>query len=312
MARARGSNFKMNVAFESVYGTAPASGYRTMPLASHSLGAAQPLLDNELLGFGRDPLAPIKDAVTVDGQLAVPIDVENIGVWLKAALGAPVTTGTSPYVHTFESGAASLPSLAIEMAHADVPHYEMNTGVKVDRLRWTMERSGQLRMDLDLVAQGQETDTVSNAGTPTAYSLQRFGNFNGSILRDGVALGNIVSAQWTYANNLDRIETIRADGKIDGLDAGMAMLSGQIVSRFANTTLLDQAIAGASCELECSYVIGASASLLFTAPAVYLPRFKTPVEGPNGVQVTIDWQAAQGGTPSEMLQVVLTNTVATY
>lgn len=311
MARARGSNFQMNVAFESVYGTAPASGYRTMPLASHNLGADQPLIENELLGFGRDPLTPIKDAVTVDGPISVPIDVENIGVWLKALLGSPVTTGTTPKVHTFTSGALSLPSLAIEMGYPDVPHFAMNTGIRVDRARWNMERRGQLRMDLDLIAQSEATDTESNAGTPTAYALNRFGQFNGSILRDGVALGNILSAQWTYANNLDPIETIRADGKIDGLDPGMAMLRGQIVSRFADTTLIDQAVNGSPCELQCSYNLGPNASLVFTAEAVYLPRPKVGVNGPRGVEVTFDWQAAKQSS-GPMLTVVLTNTVATY
>lgn len=311
MARARGSNFQMNVAFESVYGTAPASGYRTMPLASHNLGAAQPLIENELLGFGRDPLAPIRDAVTVEGPVSVPIDVENIGVWLRAALGAPVTTGTGPYVHTFESGAATLPSLAIEMGYPDVPHYAMNTGVRVDRMRWQMERRGQLRMDLDLIAQGEATDDTSGAGTPTAYDMTRFGHFNGAIRRDGVALGNITSAQWTYANSLDRVETIRSDGRIDGLDPGVAMLSGQITGRFADTTLLDQAVDGATCELECRYVLSASASLIFTAPAVHLPRPKVGVSGPSGVEMSFDWQAALDGS-DPMLTVVLTNSVASY
>jgi hypothetical protein len=72
-------------------------------------------------------------------------------------------------------------------------------------------------------------DTVAS---PAAIILKRFGHFNGAIKRDGVALGNIVSADLTYANNLDRIETIRSDAKIDGADPTIAALTGKIEVRF--------------------------------------------------------------------------------
>ena len=65
----------------------PWSGFTRMPFASTSLGAEQPLLNSELLGYGRDPLAPIKDAVTADGDVVVPLDAEAFGFWLKAAFG---------------------------------------------------------------------------------------------------------------------------------------------------------------------------------------------------------------------------------
>ena len=64
MARAQGSRAQMALAFETVYGTPPVGGFTRMPFASTSLGAEQPLLNSELLGYGRDPLAPVKDATT--------------------------------------------------------------------------------------------------------------------------------------------------------------------------------------------------------------------------------------------------------
>ena len=58
----------MALAFETTYGTPPVSGYTKMPFTSTTLGAEQPLQTSELLGYGRDPQAPIKDAVTADGR----------------------------------------------------------------------------------------------------------------------------------------------------------------------------------------------------------------------------------------------------
>src|SRR5690606_11126444 len=105
MARAQGARARMALAFETTYGTAPASGYTRMPFASTSLGAEQPLLNSELLGYVRDTLAPVTDAVTADSDVVVPIDAEAFGFWLKAAFCAPVTTGSAPgpHTHTFLS-----------------------------------------------------------------------------------------------------------------------------------------------------------------------------------------------------------------
>ena len=102
MARAQGARAQMALAFETTYGTPPVGGFTKMPFASTSLGAEQPLLNSELLGYGRDPLAPIKDAVTADGDVVVPLDAEAFGFWLKAALSqnpkasASIGTTTSP------------------------------------------------------------------------------------------------------------------------------------------------------------------------------------------------------------------------
>ena len=72
MARAQGARAQMALAFETGYGTPPASGFTKMPFASTTLGSEQPLLNSELLGYGRDPQAPIRDAVNVDGDVVIP------------------------------------------------------------------------------------------------------------------------------------------------------------------------------------------------------------------------------------------------
>ena len=189
MARAQGARAQMALAYETVYGTPPVGGFKLMPFARATLGAEQPLLESELLGYGRDPLAPIKDAVTVDGEVVIPIDVEAFGFWLKAAFGQPTTTGTTPKTHTFQSGNWTLPSMAIEVAMPEVPRFAMYAGCVLDQLSWQMQRSGLLTATAKLVAQGETIAAVTAAGTPTALGLQRFGHFNGTVKRNGTVLG---------------------------------------------------------------------------------------------------------------------------
>ncbi|MGO4917331.1 phage tail tube protein [Pseudogemmobacter sp. W21_MBD1_M6] len=312
MARAQGARAQMALAFETTYGTPPLGGYTRMPFASTSLGSEQPLQASELLGYGRDPLAPLKDAVTADGDVSVPIDAAAFGFWLKAAFGAPVTTGVGPYTHEFRSGNWVLPSFAIETGMPEVPRYAMYAGCMVDALSWQMARSGLLTASASIVAQGETIGTSSSAGTLAALDLVRFGHFNGAITRNAVPIGNIVSADINYANNLDRIETIRADGKIDGADPSIAALTGSVAVRFADQTLVNQAINGEACELEFSYNLSTGESLSLTAHAVYLPRPRIEIAGPQGVQATFDWQAATDAVAGRMCTVTLVNDVEAY
>lgn len=417
MARAQGARSQLAAAFETVYGTVPGSGFKRLPFATSSLGAEQPLLDNELLGYGRDPLAPVKDAITVDGELAVPIDAEAFGIWLKGAFGAPVSNGTAAagsisfadnpdpgesitldgelwtfvsgtpagnetkigisasatitslvsdlnnsadpvisqavyskgtgdvleitfgasgtsgnhftlgashatpsgarlsgggYTHVFQSGGWSLPSLAVEIATPEVPRFAMYSGVVVDQITWDMARSGLLTASVQVVAQGEEVAASTQAGVPSDVPLTRFGHFNGAIKRDGAPIGNVVSTQVRYSNNLDRIETIRADGKIDGADPGIAAMTGTLEARFADRVLMDQARDGTPCELEFSYSLPTGESLTVTAQAVYLPRPRLPINGPQGIQASFDWQAARDAVLGRMATVTLVNNVASY
>jgi hypothetical protein len=314
MARAHGARAQMALAFETTYGTPPASGYTRMPFASTTLGAEQPLLNSELLGYGRDPLAPIKDALTADGDVVVPIDANGFGFWLKGAFGAPTATGTAPgpITHEFRSGGWLLPSMAIEVAMPEVPRFAMYAGCVVDQLSFQMQRAGLLTATARLVAQGEALAATTGAGTPAALDLLRFGHFNGTVTRNGAALGNLVTAEVTYANNLDRIETIRADGRIDGADPGMAALTGRMEVRFADQVLANQAIAGDPCEIELGWSLPSGESLTFTIHAVYLPRPRIEVPGPQGIQATFDWQAAVDPGLGRMCTVTLVNERETY
>lgn len=312
MARARGANAIMAAAFETTYGTPPASGYKKLPFVSSALGEEQNLIESDLLGLGREPLPPSKDVANNEGDVVVPVDLRNFGYWLKLLLGAPTTTGTGPYTHTFVSGALSLPSMAIEIGLPDVPSYGMNFGARANSMSIQMQRSGHLTATLNLIAQGETRAGTSGAGTPTEAVIERFSQGIGEIKRNGSLLGNVVSAEFSYSNNLDKVEVIRPDGRIEDAEPAMVAVTGNVVVRFANTVLLDQAVDGTACELSFGWEIDADRSLLFTLHEVFLPRAKLPVSGPGGVQATFAFQAAKDPSLNKTMTAVLVNDVETY
>lgn len=313
MARAYGANVQLLGKFESAYGTPPAGNYIQLPFVSSDLGSEQGLIASDLLGQGRDPSQPIRDVIRVEGNIVVPVDLRNFGHWLKALLGAPTTAEDDDlYTHAFVSGLAALPSLALEVGMPDIPAYFMSSGIRANSLQLSFSRSGAANATINCIAQGETRAGSSAGGTPTSASLTRFNQFQGSVKKDGVQLGNVTGAQLTYSNNLERIETIRSDGKIDGVDPTIAALTGNIDVRFADTALIDAATNNTPIELEFAYVINEDFALIFTAHEVYLPKPKLSVTGPGGIQATFDWQAAKASSPARMLTVTLSNDVESY
>ena len=311
MGRAQGARAQQALAFESTYGVAPGSGFIQMPFARTTLGADQPLEASELLGQGRDPLDPTQGVITAGGQVTIPVDVEAIGHWLKSAFGAPTTTGTGPYTHVFQSGAWALPSYAVENGFPDVPSFSMIRGCMTDKLSIPMGREGNLAATVDVIAQGENDPTPATAaGTPTPITVKRFGHFNGALQREGSDLADVTGAEFMYSNNLDPVDGIGAE--IDGIDPSVAAATGKLDVRFANEILLDQAIAGDPCSLKYGWSLASGESLTVDVHRVFLPRPKREIQGPQGVQVSFDWQAARQTNGDPMVTVTLVNNVASY
>ncbi len=428
MSRARGANATMAAAFEAVYGTPPASGYRKLPFVSSALGEEQNLIASDLLGLGREPLPPGRDVINNDGDVVVPVDLRNFGYWLRLLPGAPATaqgitasgyfdfsaqptanstitvggadwtftssgatgdesnigvtlkdtliaavqgfnasataaleserytlntagtritvthktvgtsgnsvtltasstpasngtpsgtnrtggSATGPYNHVFDSGALSLPSVAIEIGLPDVPSYGMNFGARANSMHIQIQRSGLLNATMALIAQGETKSASSGAGFPTEAVIERFSQFQGEIMRNGVPLGSIVSAEIDYSNSLDKVETIRSDGRIEDADPANVAVHGNIVVRFADTVLLDQAVNGSASELSFGWKIASDKQLHFVMHEVYLPKPKMPVQGPGGIQATFAYQAAKDPALQKTMTAVLVNDVTAY
>jgi hypothetical protein len=412
MARAYGSNATLLLKRESAYGGRASGDYVRMPFNSCTLGSEQGLIDDPVLGQGRDPLAPLQDAINDEGDIVVPVDPRYLGFWLTGLFGDPTsnavaasgyidfamnpsdgdaitlggaawtfvsgaptgnetriqTTATQTvnqlaadlnasadadivdatygrpagaqrllvtfdtagavgnaftlaasaatisgpaltgggYSHVFASAADVLPSYSIEVGMPRVPAFFMHSGVMLNSIALEFQRSGAAAATVNAIAQGETRNATSQGGTPTTLAFSRISQFQGSITKAGQPVGNLTSGSLTYSNNLEKIETIRSDGLIEGADPTVAALTGRIEVRFADTTLIDAAAGGAPVDLEFGYAVGSS-KVLFTAHEVYLPKPKLAVDGPGGIQASFDFQGARNEAAGRMLTVTLIN-----
>ena len=92
MARAYGSNAHLLMKRETVYGQAATGNYIRVPFNRWNQGSEQGLIDDPVLGQGRDPLAPLQDVITDEGDIVVPVDPRYLGLWLTGLFGDPDTT----------------------------------------------------------------------------------------------------------------------------------------------------------------------------------------------------------------------------
>ncbi len=316
MARARGANAKAFGVFQNTPDMIPAGGpaWFGLPFVSHTLGEERPLIPSDLLGQGREMQDPTPDVATNDGDIVVPVDARNFGHWLRLAMGAPVSTGDAGdgYSHVFTSGAAALPVMAIEIGSPEVPAYSTHYGARLNQLKIAMSRSGLLNATCSLICIGESEHanaSVAGVNATPSLAIQRFPQATGYVKKGGVALGGVVAADFTFSNGLEKIETIKADGRIEDSDPGMVGMTGSTTVRFADYSMLDAATSGEPIELDFGWSIGAF-GLIFAVPRVFLPPVKRPISGPNGIQAQFNWQAS--GALGASVTATLTNDVAAY
>ncbi|MFS0710379.1 phage tail tube protein [Brevundimonas sp. 1P8-tot-C-2] len=236
------------------------------------------------------------------------------------ASGATLTGGaaTGGYRHTWKVDASSLttPSATAEVGMPEVPSFAANYGLKANTYGVPLQRSGNLNATIGTIAQG-ETPVAAETieGAPTVLVMRKFSAFSGTARRNGMPFGpSLVSGQFNYSNGADPVPTVgRGDGRIGGVDEGMAGVTGSVGIRYNSTEMQTQAENGEACELAFSWAIpGSTFALRHIAHAVYLPKAKRPITGPGAVQADYNWQGAQDPVTGRLVTFVLDNDVAEY
>jgi Phage tail tube protein len=180
MARAYGSSAHLLMKRETTYGQAATGNYIRMPFNRCNLGSEQGLIDDPVLGQGRDPLAPLQDVITDEGDIVLPVDPRFLGLWLTGLFGDPDTTDNldGSWDHEFASGGDDLPSYTLEVGMPKVPSFFRHAGVKLNSIALEFTRSGPAAATINAIAQRETRFGTSQGGTPTSLTFSRISQFH--------------------------------------------------------------------------------------------------------------------------------------
>ena len=261
-------------------------------------------------------------ADTANDQLDIEFDTAGAtgNAWTLAASAASngtpsaakLTGGGVP--HVWESGSDSIPSHTLEIGHPKLvtPVFFRHTGVIFESLNFEMGLEGPANGRVALVAQGETSYATTIDDTPDRYTLQRFTQGRGTIKKAGAQLAGVTAGTLTFSNTLERVRTIRPDGKIDAADPTIATCTGQMTVRFDGTTLVAEASSGDPINIEYGFLTPQGYALKFELFRVFLPQPKRSIAGPGGVSAQYDWRGAYEEGEDTMLRVTMLNDVASY
>ena len=305
--------------WEDTYGTLPSStGWKLLPVVAYDPGIQQPWERMDIAGLagGRDEPDPMRGLLTVEPSAEVPVDLVHIGFWLRLLFGEPTTTGDSDYVHVFKSGAAELPSIALEHGNSAVTNgYQRVLGARGASLALTFRPGEALQTaSVGMIATSAPARASSSAdSSPIVNAWTPFSGAVMTALRAGSALGKVTGAQLRFANGLEALRAAnRSDAAISEAEPGNTEVTGRVDIRLADETLLADSEGASPVALSFGYAISAAKSLTFEVPEARLNRIGVGVRGRGGIQQSFAFRGAFNASAAASLVATLKNQLSGY
>lgn len=299
------------------------SGGTWIPLSAYerSDGETRPREVDPLLGVAgqhnnRDAIASAPALTQGGGQIQVPICLREIGYWLTATFGAPVTTvDDGVYTHAWESGKDVLAYLAQSKKIAD-GWYERTRGLCVNTLALNFAKeAGYPRMTLGtMLRDAAKAETEASGTIAEAFELLRPTAARPFVERDDLATPT-TALTFNYSNQLERYDPLKPEGEEseypDGYDPGDTQVTGSFTVRLQDATFDDLADADAAEPWKFGWRVvnglgeGKHAILRFTVHNVKIDRAPKSVNTPGRLTQTYNFQGEQGSdTPAVTVELI--------
>ena len=316
MAQAKGVKAQLLGALEeSTYNAdpTPTTTMVNLPINSSAIRGSQNINPPATLRNNRNPVQPFLGNVSIGGEVVVPVDLVNMGHWLKMLLGDPETSGAeAPYTHVFKP-AEALSSWVFEQGYTDIGKYQKFNGCKIKSLSIAFGGDQELTARIEILGGKETLATSSLDSEPTVETFTRFNQFQASVSEGGSPVATVKEVELTISNELDEDTYVIGGGGIRGsLPEELCQVSGRIKAMFEDWTLYQKAVNGTESSLAVTLTNG-SYSLVFSVPELLYSRNAPGIETPGGVWLDSRFQGYYDNNADEaVVKVTLINAKDAY
>lgn len=238
----------------------------------------------------------------------------SLGVFLRAALGAPNTTGSGPYVHTFTpsttkfSTTAALPpySLTVKRQGAIIHRYD---GGQLNQLTLRQPVDDALVLDTEWLCKGVTPDVSDTTLALEVGSRFRFQHL--VISKAATPVNHVESVTITIDNQLDAGETLNTEDEISVVDFGDSIFTVDMTMQFTNDAEYEDFVANATAAWEFKWTNG-SHILEIAFPKLNVESWSAPISAPGRMTATVRLVAEFDATATHDMQIKLTNATVSY
>ena len=221
-----------------------------------------------------------------------------------------ITWTCRAFIHEFKIPEIQ-PSLTIEeqFEDLDTEAYIRYYGCKISSFAIEVGGDGELTATLNVVGADFEVDTSPFDATPTEISIARVNNFQAALAEGGSTLSNGTAQSFSIDMGLDTDTFVIGGGGVRGdIVEGVVGVGGSLTTLFEDVSLVQKAIDGTESSLKLTITGSAVSVFELEAQEIEYAVNGPEVPGPQGIRVTLDYQAFyDDGTEASAIVARLTN-----
>ncbi len=306
--------------WETTKGVDPASPapIYMSPAGETGISATRQTKTDEIIGgdidSGGEPYGTFNE---VSGSTNFPMTYERIGYVLKAMFGAPTTTGTGPYTHTFTSTIDCLPTFLFQETGADCggsDQVDRYNGLMAKSIGINMSPSGDYNVSFSYVGLSHR-DSITDGITEldetnkVVTATTRIKNEQASLLVDGTTYPLAKDFSFNYDRNTVA-DNLIGSGQNAGLIYAQAPKATGSISSLFDANVYTKAKNEQKLSVVLNYTDGANI-LKITLGEVKFGFKRESKKLGEKYAVNLDFNAFKN-TGTELVKIELTNSIATY